>query len=118
MVDDEEGLRRIARRALEMSGYQVTAAADGAEALQIFRDRGSQFALVVTDLSMPNLDGMGLFRAVHDEGGRVPFLFISGHAEEDVIRASSGMATEVLQKPWTVADLTARVKKILGEQSG
>jgi two-component system cell cycle sensor histidine kinase/response regulator CckA len=101
-----------------MAGYEVTSASDGAEALEIYRARGPQFALIVTDFTMPNLDGMGLFRAIRGEGGKVPFLFISGHAEEDVVRASSGMATDVLQKPWTVAELTERVQRILGGKSG
>ena len=113
LVDDEEGLRRIAKRALEMAGYQVTTAADGALALEIFQARKGDFALVVSDITMPNLDGVGLQRAIHQQGDRIPFLFISGLPPDDVLESSTGMVTDVLAKPWTVAELTERVKQVL-----
>ena len=117
LVDDEEGLRRVAKRALELAGYRVTTAADGVEALEVFQARKGEFALVVSDVTMPNLDGVGLLRAIQQQDDRVPFLFISGLAMEDVLQASSGMVTDVLGKPWTVAELTARVKQILARSS-
>ena len=113
LVDDEEGLRRIAKRALELAGYRVTTAADGVLALEAFRANKKEFALVVSDITMPNLDGVGLQRAIHQQGDRIPFLFISGLPPEDVLQASAGMVTDVLGKPWTVAELTERVKQIL-----
>ena len=117
LVDDEEGLRRVAKRALELAGYVVTTAADGVEALEVFQARKGEFALVVSDVMMPNLDGVGLLRAIQQQDDRTPFLFISGLAMDDVLQASSGMVTEVLGKPWTVAELTDRVKQILARSS-
>jgi len=113
LVDDEEGLRRIAKRALELAGYRVTVAADGVLALEAFQAHKQEIALVVSDITMPNLDGVGLQQAIHQQGDRVPFLFISGLPPEDVLQASSGMVTDVLAKPWTVAELTERVRQIL-----
>ena len=117
LVDDEEGLRRVAKRALELAGYTVTTAADGVEALEVFQTRKGEFALVVSDVTMPNLDGVALRRAIHQRDDRVPFLFISGLAMDEVLQASSGMVTEVLGKPWTIAELTDRVKQILARSS-
>lgn len=113
LVDDEEGLRRIAKRALELAGFRVTTAADGVQGLEAFEAHKQDIALVVSDITMPNLDGVGLQRAIHQRGDRVPFLFISGLPPEDVLQASSGMVTDVLGKPWTVAELTERVRQIL-----
>lgn len=113
LVDDEEGLRRIAKRALELAGYRVTTAADGVQGLEAFQAHKQEIALVISDITMPNLDGVGLQRAIHQHGDQVPFLFISGLPPEDVLQASSGMVTDVLAKPWTVAELTERVRQIL-----
>ncbi|HSE45448.1 MAG TPA: response regulator [Gemmatimonadales bacterium] len=112
-MDDEEGLRRIAKRALELAGYRVTTAADGVQGLEAFQAHKQEIVLVVSDITMPNLDGVGLQRAIHQHGDQVPFLFISGLPPEDVLQASSGMVTDVLAKPWTVAELTERVRQIL-----
>jgi CheY-like chemotaxis protein len=113
LVDDEESLRRIAKRALELAGYRVTTAADGVQALEAFQANKKEFVLVVSDITMPNLDGVGLQRAIHQQGDRIPFLFISGLPPDDVLQASAGMVTDVLGKPWTVAELTERVRQIL-----
>lgn len=112
-MDDEEGLRRVAKRALELAGYRVTTAADGVLALEAFQANKKEFVLVVSDITMPNLDGVGLQRAIHQQGDRIPFLFISGLPPEDVLHSSAGMETDVLGKPWTVAELTERVRQIL-----
>jgi CheY-like chemotaxis protein len=81
--------------------------------IEAFQAHKQEIALVVSDITMPNLDGVGLQQAIHQQGDRVPFLFISGLPPEDVLQASSGMETDVLAKPWTVAELTERVRQIL-----
>jgi len=113
LVEDEEGLRRVATRALERLGYRVTTATDGLEALQLLRS-GAEVDLVVTDVVMPRLSGPALYRAVREEGRRVRFLFTSGYGGHDFAPGDPA-ASEVplLEKPWTLDDLTARVREVL-----
>ena len=83
LVEDETALRRSASRILERKGYRVLTAADGEEALHMFRMHRDRVALVVSDVVMPRLSGPGLYSALRREGVQVPFLFMSGYTERD-----------------------------------
>lgn len=112
LVEDDLMVREMARRALERVGILVVEASDGETALAISAQQGP-FDAVVTDVVMPGLDG----RAVADalgEGGRVPVLFTSGHAdsllgERGIIRAG----VNFLQKPYSADALCQRVLGLL-----
>jgi PAS domain S-box-containing protein len=114
LVEDEEGLRRVAQRALEKVGYKVVTAGDGMEALEVYRRRPSDIQLIITDVVMPKLGGVALYRALRQEGHGVRFLFTSGYAADEILQgdlADGDLA--LLQKPWTLADLTHRVREVL-----
>ncbi|MGH7490170.1 MAG: response regulator transcription factor, partial [bacterium] len=119
LVDDEEGLRRLAKRALEMAGYRVSLASDGVQALQMFQTQSADIALIVSDLTMPRLDGSGLLRGIRDSGSRVPFLFTSGYPTDHLAPPGGGDSdVQALAKPWTVAELTSRVRAMVdGKQT-
>src|ERR1051326_4033451 len=96
---------------LERAGYKVLAASDGLEALEILRT-AEPIHLVFTDVVMGRLRGPGLHQLSRQEGRTMPFLFTSGYA--------SGRDAEPLDpslpflpKPWTSADLLARVRQVL-----
>ncbi len=82
LVDDEENVRRISRRILERHGYRVILASDGAEALARFQQHRATIRLVVSDLSMPFMDGPALIRAIHRIDPAVRIVAVSGHAAE------------------------------------
>jgi len=116
LVEDEEMVRRAGRRILEKHGYCVIQASDGAEALALLRQHGSEIALVVSDVVMPRMGGRELYAALRDEGFTMPFLFTSGYTD----RMSSGSvaldpSVPVLPKPWTWKELTASVRAALDE---
>jgi CheY-like chemotaxis protein len=114
LVEDEEGLRRVARRALEKVGYQVLVACDGHEALDCYRHHASEIDLIITDVVMPKLGGIALFRILRREGHDVRFLFTSGYSVHEVIHGDQPNGElALLQKPWTLADLTQRVREVL-----
>ncbi len=114
LVEDEEGLRRVAQRALERVGYQVVTASDGVEALERYHRQPSQIDLIITDVVMPKLGGIALYRILRQEGHAVRFLFTSGYAAHEILQGdlADGELT-LLQKPWTLADLTHRVREVL-----
>jgi CheY-like chemotaxis protein len=78
VVDDSAVDRRLVAGLLKQSNLQVEMAQDGREALDCLR--ATQIDLVVTDLQMPELDGLGLVRHVRDHGPHVPVILITAHA--------------------------------------
>ncbi len=116
LVEDEEMVRRAGRRILEKHGYRVMQAADGAEAMAVLRERGSEVALVVSDVVMPRMGGRELYAMLRSEGFRMPFLFTSGYTDRissDTVALDPSVP--VLPKPWTWTELTASVRAALDE---
>ncbi|HEU5261857.1 MAG TPA: PAS domain S-box protein [Gemmatimonadales bacterium] len=115
VAEDDDQLRRSAKRILEAAGYQVVTAADGQEALEVLRQQTTAIDLVVSDLVMPRLSGRALYDAVSRRAGAAPrFLFASGYPDP----AGRGGAPldpslPFLHKPWTASDLLARVRDVL-----
>jgi PAS domain S-box-containing protein len=113
LVEDDDQLRRSAKRILEDAGYQVVTAADGLEALEALRQTAG-IRLVFSDLVMPRLGGRALYDAARREGQTVPFLFASGYS--DPARATSpDPSVPLLRKPWTGTDLLTKVRDILDQ---
>jgi PAS domain S-box-containing protein len=86
LVEDEVALRAVARRLLERQGYNVLAAADGAEALELVERHTGAVHLVVSDVVMPHISGQELVSRLEPRLGDVPVLFMSGYAIEAVER--------------------------------
>ncbi len=116
VVEDEEPIRRVARRVLERHGYRVLTAADGIEALGMFREHEADVALILSDVVMPRMGGKALHETLRGAGKQVPIIFMSGYASRgepgDVTPIDSSMV--VLPKPWSVEQLVATVKEAIG----
>ena len=115
VVEDQAQLRRATVYTLENAGYSVLSAGDGIEALQLLRHHPSPIHLVFTDLVMSRLGGRGLYQIDRREGRQTPFLFTSGYA--GAVRGEDPAPVDpsvpFLPKPWTSADLLARVRQAL-----
>jgi CheY-like chemotaxis protein len=115
IAEDEEVIRRSVKRVLEHEGYTVFQAADGAEALDRLAESGHEMDLVISDIVMPKVDGLELLRRARERGCRNPFLFMSGYQSDEVWQTVEGDPTlDFLAKPWTVPELLARVREMLG----
>lgn len=107
-VDDEESLVYLIERALAALGHSVSGFVEPAEALAVFRSRPQDFDVVITDLSMPGIDGLDLAREVLAVRGDIPVLVTTGLIQdEDVERARAIGVRDVVLKPATVGDLAA-----------
>ncbi len=106
LVDDEELVRNVGRRLLERLGFEVLTAADGREAIRIFREHYERLTAVVLDLTMPHLDGAETCRHLLAISRRVPVLLASGYDEHDVARryAEIGFAA-FIHKPYALDEL-------------
>ena len=116
VVEDEEPIRRVARRVLERHGYRVLTAADGLDALAVYREHEREIALVLSDMVMPRMGGKALYDTLRSAGKPVPVVFMSGYTSRggDIELAELPPDMEILAKPWSVDQLIARVRETLG----
>jgi two-component system, OmpR family, KDP operon response regulator KdpE len=111
MVDDEPQIRRVLRTSLTSHGYEVRSAADGESALETFGDWPPH--LVITDLSMPNMNGLELCRRLR-KITTVPIIVLSVKGEERVkVEALDAGADDYVTKPFGIDELLARVRAAL-----
>jgi CheY-like chemotaxis protein len=115
VVDDEEAIRHILSTVLSGVGYEVVAASRGAEALNLFLK--SSFALVLTDLEMPGMDGWDLASRIKDKFPNIPVVMMTGRAKEDVIEGMKGNYVDsVIFKPLRLENILKTVQKMLGTE--
>ncbi len=118
MVDDESEILMANRAILEKYQYRVLTAADGAEALDTFRQRRRDVKAIVTDMMMPRMDGLGLIKAVRSIAPSVPIIASSGlgrnlgRSERSAELESLGVG-KFLMKPYTAEMLLAALHDIL-----
>jgi PAS domain S-box-containing protein len=106
VVDDEENIREITRATLEKFGYSVETADDGEDALRKLAKDPVRFEAVLTDLSMPTLDGVGLIREIRNSGRKTSIIVMSGLLTEEQTAALDSLSiTTFLNKPFTAKDL-------------
>jgi EAL domain-containing protein (putative c-di-GMP-specific phosphodiesterase class I) len=99
VVDDEEQLRRLAERSLTRAGMRVQTAGDGEQAMALLR-QGQRFDTIVSDLMMPGMDGMQLFREVRHIDLDVPMIFLTGQPSlESAMAAMEQGGYRYLAKP-------------------
>jgi signal transduction histidine kinase/CheY-like chemotaxis protein len=113
-IDDEPMLNRSAARVLERCGYRVSAFADPREAIEQLGRRPDDFALVITDMNMPNLSGLEVARAVRARRPDLPILLLSGNLADEVRAEAAKLGVQsVLQKPWSFEDLAEAVNRLV-----
>ncbi len=114
-VDDERSLRTLGKRRLELLGYRVTVAGDGAQALERFQATPDEFDLVITDYLMPRMNGLELTSEVRRMRPEVPIILMSGFIDnlpdEDLEPVG---VTDTVQKPATSFELATTLARVLG----
>ena len=114
LVDDEETILQTLSDSLLHAGYKVETAGDGVEALTKFQDREKNFDLLVTDSNMPKMNGLQLVEKVREIKPGLPYLFITGRADQDFYLQDSEIPQEkILEKPFFPEKLLSRIRNIL-----
>lgn len=114
LVEDDDAVRAVARRALDRFGYHVLSAARGDEALGIARNHDREIDLLLTDIMMPGMNGVEVAAEVARIRPGIQVFFMSGYADQDLVR--QGLlepGTHFLQKPFTPQDLAEQIRRIL-----
>jgi signal transduction histidine kinase len=119
LVDDEETVRAVGRRMLELSGFAVLTAADGREALRVFTEHRREITCVVLDLTMPQMDGEETLRELRLIQSDVRVVLSSGYDEGEIIGRFRGKGLAgFVQKPYDAATLVAEVGQAMGIELG
>jgi two-component system, OmpR family, response regulator MprA len=112
VVDDERAVRESLRRALELEGYEVDLAADGAEALE--RLDGEHPDAMILDVLMPRMDGLEVCRRLRATGNRMPVLMLTARdAVENRVAGLDAGADDYVTKPFALEELRARIRALL-----
>ena len=111
VVDDEAAVRRFAVRVLEREGYGVVEAKDGMEALELIRQGGSSFEVLVTDIVMPRLNGVELMQALSVSHADLPVILMSGYATAALADLGIAVPCGILAKPFPAERLLEEVRR-------
>lgn len=112
VVDDEQGMRDMLSLELNNQGYQVTTACNGHEALKYMHE--NTFDLIVTDLKMPQMDGMTLLEKIKNMKIEVEVIVATGHGTvETAVLAMKNGAYDFILKPYDLDQLNGTVEKAL-----
>jgi CheY-like chemotaxis protein len=115
LVEDEEAVRRLARRVLEGVGYRVLEASSGREALRLVKQWDGPLDLMVTDVIMPGMSGQELSTRLREQRPWLRILYVSGYTDDAILQHGDLLPnTSFLQKPFTPGSLTQRVREVMG----
>ena len=119
VVDDEPGLRALAKSGLRQRGFDVVAVESGEQALEILKQGEPPVDLVVLDLTMPGLSGEKVLRAIRGFRPNLPVLIVSGYAtvQNQSAWVSAG-AVGFLAKPYRISDLAGKLREVLDKTAG
>jgi len=106
LVDDEDGLRAVLAEVLEHNGFSVLQACDGEQAVEMFRSRADQIAIVLMDVVMPNKGGVVAAQEIRQLDEHVPIIFQTGYGEQTQLDAAGSIAhSAALQKPVQIPEM-------------
>ena len=114
VVDDEADLCTSLQDRLTIEGYKVLTASDGRKGLQVYHDH--LIDLVITDVLMPELDGLEVVRTLRRLASAIPIIAMSGGANRDLdflVEATEFGATRTISKPFRVEELVVMVHDLL-----
>jgi two-component system alkaline phosphatase synthesis response regulator PhoP len=114
LVEDEEHLHEALRLNLELEGYEVTSAFDGAAALNAIRNE--YFDLIILDVMLPEMDGINVTESVRISNNEVPILILSAkNSSADRVLGLKKGADDYMTKPFNLEELLLRVNKLINK---
>ncbi|MEX2189079.1 MAG: response regulator [Bacteroidota bacterium] len=118
VVEDEDVLLELLRGLLEANGFEVITAMDGVEAVRLYRERGNDIAVVLTDMGLPALGGWEVLEQILQINPSAKVICASGFLEssirEEMIAAG---AVDFIQKPYSYQGLLALIRRLVAQDS-
>jgi CheY-like chemotaxis protein len=116
VIDDEEGVRLLARRIFERAGFPVLLACDGVEGVECFRQRHGEIAAVLLDVTMPRMGGEETFTELRRIRSDVRVLLSSGYSEQEAMSRFAGMGLAgFVEKPFCPQSLLDKLHAVLAD---
>lgn len=116
VIDDDDKITSMLKRALAFEGYSVTTAGNGVEGLKIMLSQDPD--LIILDVMMPQIDGLEVCRRIRESGSQVPIMMLTAKDEiSDRVRGLDLGADDYLVKPFALEELLARVRVLLRRRS-
>ncbi len=113
LIDDDPSLLCVSTEVLQELNYRVTGTGNGREALEIFRRRQHEIALVMTDIVMPGMNGDAAVREMKKIRPDLPVIFTSGYSD---IEIDTGVSTRFVRKPFHAAELSRLLREVLRQE--
>jgi DNA-binding NtrC family response regulator len=114
VVDDEEALRSVLSTELVNSGYEVSTAADGDEAISSVQNK--KFDLVLLDIKMPRVDGFEVLKFIKKSYPSTKVIMLTGFADlKNAIESKKHGAEDFVSKPYDLVDLLTTIERVLSE---
>jgi CheY-like chemotaxis protein len=119
VADDEASLRTLLRRALTGAGFAVWLAADGREAVEVYRRQRGHIDLVLLDVTMPGWGGLRALRELHALGAQLPCCLMGGDADGCTAEDLEALGvSHFFSKPFLLSELVRRLKLLTARASG
>jgi DNA-binding response OmpR family regulator len=119
LVEDEQKLAQALVKGLGLEGYTVDTIPDGKKALTRISLHRSDYDLVILDLMLPSMDGLEICKQVREMNITVPILVLTARAETDnKVKLLLSGADDYLVKPFSFAELSARIRALMRRQTG
>ena len=117
IIDDSAEILAGLSNYLSIKQYEVATAKDGLEGLKLFESEDNGFDLVITDIVMPNISGVGVISILKKKYPQVPVIAITGMGEHPEALAVEAKADIVLEKPFDLTDLERNITELLADRS-
>ncbi len=117
LADDDRAIRESLAAALELNGYEVVSCSDGVESLAAYR--ADPVDVIVLDVMMPGIDGLGVCRLLRAEGDQIPILMLTARVETaDRVAGLDAGADDYVPKPYEIDEVLARLRALLRRSNG
>ena len=114
IVEDETEVRDVASETLQSVGYRIIEAANGIEALECIKNKGSELSLVITDVIMPGMGGKELAENIEKIQPRLKVLFTSGYTDHKIVKSGKlRNGINFLHKPYSIHELSRKVRELI-----
>jgi len=113
IIDDNKDILTALNEFLSKKKYDVVSASDGLDGLKLLETEKQGFDLVITDLIMPNISGVGLISIIKKKFPDIPVIAITGWGEHPEALATEAQADRVLEKPFDLSELDTLIRELL-----
>ena len=117
LIDDNEEILVVLSNFLRKKNYNVATASNGLEGMKLFESENEDFDLIITDLVMPNITGIGVISIVKQRCPEMPIIAITGWGEHPEALATESQADSVLKKPFKLSELDNLISNLLSNKN-